>query len=421
MGRESPSKINHSFRALPVKILLVHRYYWPDTPPYAIILKKIGARLASDGHDVDVLSTQPGYKPEVGMAKQDRQEEIDGCSVRRMSLLPSRWKIPGVGMLNMLLFSLGVVLHALKKRDYDVIMIATSPPVLAGWSARIASKICGARLLYHCMDIHPEIGRLSGEFSNKWVFNFLQRQDLKTCQFASRVIVLSEDMKKAILSRNNSEGCQIDVLPNFSLDQSDASVPAIVDEYRKSPGVFRLVFAGNIGRFQGLPQLIDTFSKIGPESPVELVLLGDGKQKAGLIEQVERLGISNVRFIPHQPMEIANAVIQSSDLGVVTLNPEVYRYAYPTKMIAYLSVGCPILSMVELDSELAKFVEDRKIGHAIGPQDSEALTRLIDRLAQNPNQLEDLRENANRVYTDYHGEAEVLDKWSFLINSLKGD
>ena len=185
-----------------MRILLIHRYFWPDTPPYAIILKKIAGRLAKDGHEVDVLSTQPSYKPKTHRPSQPARESLDGYSIWRSRLLPSGWRIPGVGALNMFLFAVTVIKHALLQRNYDAVMISTSPPVLAGLSARIAAWICGAKMLYHCMDIHPEIGRLSGEFKNRRIFELLKSVDLKTCKHAHRTIVLSDDMKNSFLARD---------------------------------------------------------------------------------------------------------------------------------------------------------------------------------------------------------------------------
>ena len=43
-------------------------------------------------------------------------------------------------------------------------MASTAPPVVVGFAAALGARLTGGRFYYHCMDIHPEIGRLSGEF-----------------------------------------------------------------------------------------------------------------------------------------------------------------------------------------------------------------------------------------------------------------
>ena len=42
------------------RVLIVHRYFYPDTPTYARLLKKI-ADYISDKHQVNVLTTCPSY------------------------------------------------------------------------------------------------------------------------------------------------------------------------------------------------------------------------------------------------------------------------------------------------------------------------------------------------------------------------
>ena len=45
-----------------MRVLLVHRYYFPDSPPYASILKDMRGILALQSECVDILASQPSYK-----------------------------------------------------------------------------------------------------------------------------------------------------------------------------------------------------------------------------------------------------------------------------------------------------------------------------------------------------------------------
>lgn len=401
-----------------MKILLIHRYFWPDTPPYAVILKKIAARLSRDGHEVEVLSTQPTYKPSANILKQKNIEIIDGYQIYRLNLIPENRCGSIVKVINMFLFGIRVVQHVLKHRKFDVVMISTSPPVLAGFAARISAKLSGAKLLYHCMDIHPEIGRISGDFSNKYLFHFLQFTDSKTCREAERVIVLSEDMKNAILDRKGNEAIKIETIQNFSLDDKTDTSKELSSEFAKREGVFRLIFAGNIGRFQGLDLLVDVFLELKNHENIELFFLGDGKMKSTLEKKVANAGAENIHFIPHQCMSIANSIIKTADMGVVSLTPNIYRYAYPTKIISYLSVGCPLLVMVEPESSLVSFIDKYQIGVNVTPGDVTMLKSIMTELNTNRINLDKMRENALHAYQEFYDESLVLDKWSSLINSI---
>ena len=133
-----------------MKILLIHRYFWPDTPPYAFILSKIGSYLAAEGHDVDVLSTQPSYKPDVALPEQQKRETFNGMTIFRHKLLSEAKRNPWVKLANIFLFCLLIPLHVIRHGKYDCIMVSTSPPVFGGLATVLAAKMCGARFVYNC-------------------------------------------------------------------------------------------------------------------------------------------------------------------------------------------------------------------------------------------------------------------------------
>ncbi|MCW9026134.1 MAG: hypothetical protein OQJ77_02355, partial [Thiovulaceae bacterium] len=54
-----------------MKILLIHRFYYPDSPPYAKILDDMRSLFLNNGNDVNVLSSVPSYK-KVDYSKTDK-------------------------------------------------------------------------------------------------------------------------------------------------------------------------------------------------------------------------------------------------------------------------------------------------------------------------------------------------------------
>ena len=75
------------------------------------------------------------------------------------------------------------------------------------------------RQVYHCMDLHPEIGRLSGEFANPVAYRILARLDAATMRRATAVVVLSEDMARSVARRDPALADKVVVLNNFALPQ----------------------------------------------------------------------------------------------------------------------------------------------------------------------------------------------------------
>ena len=143
-----------------MSILLIHRFYTPDSPPYASILKDIRELAISNKYRVDVLSSQPSYKTVDQFKKfQWKIQDDDGCIYRLPVFLFLNQKIAKT--LNFFWFPFVVFIFILFGKKYQAITVSTAPPVLLGFFTALACRIRGTSLIYHCMDIHPEIGKIS--------------------------------------------------------------------------------------------------------------------------------------------------------------------------------------------------------------------------------------------------------------------
>ena len=394
-----------------MKVLAIHRFYWPDTPPYASMLRVIVRQWVSDGHEVDVLSSQPSYKAGVKNQKQPAKEVVDGAQVARLNL-PSETGRPLVRILNALRLGVGVFWQAVIRKRYDVVMISTSPPVLGGWFTALVARLTGARFIYHCMDIHPEIGRISGEFRNPGVFSLLSRIDRWTCAQARPVVVLSEDMADTLIARKAEAPPETLVINNFSLPSEDSASDEL--PFPWSDEQFVLLFAGNIGRFQGLDVLFDAMAHLRNRQDIRLVMMGDGTEKERLSRKAEESD-ANVSFVGHQSVEVAKAAMFKASAGFVSLVPELYRYAYPSKTMTYLEQGCPVLVAVETDSCLARDVVRNGAGMAVPSGDVDALVNAISSLADEPESISSMQTNALEFSAKAFATDVVLAKWSSLF------
>ncbi len=404
-----------------LKVLAIHRYYWPDAPPYASMLRAIVARWAADGHTVSVLSSQPSYKRDADIPRQPAEQELDGVAVRRLDLPAEHGRLL-TRLANVVRFSWAIFRHARNHGPYDVIMASTVPPVVVGAAARLAARFTGARFVYHCMDIHPEIGRISGEFRNPLIFSLLRRIDAGNCRAAARVVVLSKDMEVAIGKRSGVYDANIEVINNFNLPSFSGEQPAgLPAALEKGEGQFRLLFAGNIGRFQGLEAVVDAMFELGSRLNIELVFLGEGRAVSDLKARSGKFLGGRIRFFPHQSVDVARQVIRTADLCLVTLAQGIYQYAFPSKTMTYLGEGRPLLVCVESCSELAAFVRAENVGIAVDPGSPQALAAAIAELVDDPLRYREMEEQAARAGKQYFDQSTVLDRWSGFMRELAAE
>ena len=90
-------------------------------------------------------------------------------------------------------------------------------PVLGGFFASIAALITKSRFYYFCMDLYPEVGKISGDFSNPILFKLLEKIDNWNCKNAKSIIVHSSDMKRTLEKRNTNKKLKIEIINNITV------------------------------------------------------------------------------------------------------------------------------------------------------------------------------------------------------------
>ena len=399
-------------------ILIVHRYYWPDTPAYARMLHIQAQHYVEQGHKVTVFSTQPCYNGNYPETPSPSYENVAGVEIFRTPLLRESKKTKIRRALNVLLFCLSLMVHCLRRfRKYDLMTVASFPPVVMGLTARVLGFLTGTKYLYHCQDLYPETVIASGMMKTSSRLASITRSiELRNCKKAAAVVVLSEDMKQTVLRRSSALD-NVQIINNFIIDEFDPAVP-IAAELQKVDGKFRILFAGNLGRFQNLDALMEAAHQLSGNEEIHFWFVGEGAMKEELIEQAGALLGKTVFFHPFMPLKEVMVVISQTQLSIVSLNPGVIDCAYPSKTMSYLEAGSRLLVLVEPDSELANFVTENSIGTVCEDPSAgsfvSAVTREYERWKQG--QGEDV--SPREVGRSSFGQRAILSKWAGLLDSI---
>ena len=395
-------------------IVLIHRYFSPDTPPYASILRDVAEHLGGCGFRVTVLTCQPSYNRAVVGRAPAREQLAPHVSVVRWPVLDDRKSTLRKSM-NLLWFCLRLVGHVPRLGRVDVIMAASTPPIavagVAGWLARRR----GAAFVYHKQDIYPEVVTKPGQPRGA-MLRLMRWIDARTDRSAARVVVLSGDMADTTQRRGVSTD-RIVVINNFDpwqLDQpdlTDASPDPAVDE-------LDVVFAGNLGRFQNLESVFEAMVELR-DDPVRFHFFGDGVLRPTLTQLVSSAELCRVETYGYRaPQDVARFLVERADVGIVSLEQGVIRAAYPSKTMSYLRHGTPILALVESDSELAATVNRSRIGCTVEPGDVPGLVKVLRELAYDRSALEGSRARARQLYVDSFDRIRRLDDWRALFSEV---
>ena len=131
-----------------------------------------------------------------------------------------------------------------------------------------------------------------------------------------------------------------------------------------------LQYAGNVGRVQGLFDVIECLWK-SRNDLLHLCIWGTGAALPELRDYVTSRHIQNVSFHGTYSRSQQSEVLSSCDLAVISLSENMYGMGVPSKSYNIMAAGKPILFIGDPHSEIGLTVAEQRIGYVI-PNDRDA-------------------------------------------------
>ncbi len=389
------------------KIILVTELFYPDRCTTAHILTKIASKL-SEFHDVTVICGSPGYD-----GTQISTQEID---------LPARLKIIRVGGKNtdknniikrtLKFITLSIALtntlgHEYKKGD-EVFIVTNPAPLMVMVSALKRVKHFPLTILIH--DVFPENTIPAGLFksSSNLLYKTIRSVFNRAYSTADRLIVLGRDMKDVMHTKLSQHKHQ----PEISIIENWADNPSGF-KTNPSTGKIDILYAGNIGRVQGLTEFIDTFISVNnPDTTFSL------RGTGAILSKIQK-NYPSVRYGGPYNKDNQFEILANCDIALVTLAKGMYGLGVPSKTYNILAAGKPILCIGDLRSEIALLVKEHNIGWCFAPEDSEGLKSFLKQLSIDTRpELQLKGAIAKSLAGNIYSEDNILQKYVTLYSKI---
>ena len=118
---------------------------------------------------------------------------------------------------------------------------------------------------------------------------------------------------------------------------------------------------------------------------INIVLLGDGKEKPALEKLAQNMEIPTLQFLPPVAKNKMPDALAAADACIAILKPiPLYGTVYPNKVFDYMAAGKPVL--LAIDGVIREVIEEAGAGIAISPGDPAALADGIRYLADHPDE-----------------------------------
>jgi colanic acid biosynthesis glycosyl transferase WcaI len=224
---------------------------------------------------------------------------------------------------------------------------------------------------------------------------------------ATRVVVLGDDMRNRILSKDVDPSRVVVVRDGAEITPAGGAAPPLGSEVvRAIRGDFRFVLlhAGNLGFYGAWDTLLSGAASLAAES-VGLVFVGDGAQRQRL--ETAAAGIPNVRFLPFFPANQISSVLAAADAHIITVKRGLEGVVVPSKMYGILAAGKPIVAVAPRECDVVSIGEAKGFSISAEPDDPAGFAQLVRQLSQNPAKLEEMSKAALAAAPDYERSGEL--------------
>lgn len=293
------------------------------------------------------------------------------------------------------------------------VLLVTNPALMLLFVSVIAKlKSLRVHLLVH--DVYPNNLLSAGVLHSKssmfykilnYVFKFAY-------QSATHLIVLGRDMREVISMKTNRP---ISIVENWAqLDLvhpiNEAKLDHILPESFHSNLVF--MFAGNFGRVQAIPLIIDFIDKLTLDN-VSFVFAGKGYYTDAL-KQLESRNSNVLVLGPYRRKDQA-LILNSCDVALISLSKGMFGLGVPSKTYNILAAGKPILYIGEEDSEVDFLVKQNDLGWTLNDYSFLAFQGVIEKIIKEKGKLSRYSRRTRLFAEEYYSEEAILQKFRNVL------
>jgi colanic acid biosynthesis glycosyl transferase WcaI len=394
-----------------MRILILGLNFYPELTGIGKYTGELTTFLRQSGHELRMVTTppyypywqvQPGYK-----AWQYRGETWQGVEIVRCPLWVPRAPSGLKRLLHLFSFALSsfpILLGQLRWKPDMILCIA--PAFFCAPFALLTARLSGAKTWLHIQDFELDaathLGMLPADhFLTRWA---ARAESWLLARF-ERVSTISERMLARLLQKGVNPKVAI-LFPNWVDIHEIYPIPTFQDSLRETLGIPAthtiILYSGNMGKKQGLESLIVAARQLQMHRNLNFILCGDGAARVEL--EMAAQDLSNVQFLPLQPPEKLNLLLNSADIHILPQRADAADLVMPSKLLGMLASGKAVIATANPGTELANVVS--QVGVVVAPGDQPAICQAILDLAASP-QL--------RLHLGEKGRDYVCKNWSHQI------
>ncbi len=411
-----------------MKILLYTPYFWPESFGIAPMTTGLADYLSERGWEVKVVTAVPSmpaweifdaYKGKAVVREKRGGYEI----IRSWVYVPERPKTGLMKAWRRVLSdsSMGLNLFpfALGTGRPDVIVTVT-PPLQAAAAAVVLKRIWGCPVVSWLQDIVPDAAISVGMMQEGTAVRLGRKLESFVYRNVDTIAIIAEGFAGNLRAKGVPEQ-KLYRLPNWA-DLKQFNTPSRRDEFRARLGVkpddFVLIRAGSLSAKQVLENAVRAMKLLEGHTDIHFFFLGDGIRKANLMQEIERLKVPRVSFLPTAGGADYVDTLRAADLLVLNQSKELVDALIPSKLLTYMPSERPVIAAVNSRSEAARFVERSGCGVVVEAEDPEKFAAAVLDMRKRPEELRKMGAAGNEHVREHFAKDELLETFEKYLREL---
>jgi len=392
-----------------LKILIYSINFAPELTGIGKYTGEMVEWLAQAGHEVRVI-TAPPYYPQwritEGYANFWGRALSGNLTVYRCPLWVPQRPSALKRLLHLASFALSsfpVLLWQAHWRPDAVIVI--EPPLMCAPGAWLLARLSRAKAWLHVQDFEVDAAFELGMLPLQRLRNTILNIEQWLMRGFDHISTISPNMLKRLRDKGVDPEKAV-LFPNWvdttEIFPQDGPSP-LRAELGISPHKTVVLYSGNMGEKQGLETVLQAAGMLAGDTEIQFVLCGEGAAKGRLQQQYP--GLPNVVWLPLQPAQRLNDLLNMADLHLLPQRADVADLVMPSKLTGMLASGRSVIAGAHPATQVAEVA--RQCGIAVAPENATELAYAIQQLSRDAAMRSSLGAKA-RAYALQHLERDAI-------------
>jgi len=376
-----------------MKILYFYQYFTSPKGSWGTRVYEFARRWVKAGDSVTVI-TSVYDKSDLKPTQLISQFDVEGIDVRVINVKLSNKHGFAMRVFTFLAYAVIASWYALVL-PADVV-ISSSGPITVAIPGMVAHYIRKRPWVFEVRDLWSEGAIELGIITNPILIKIVRFFEQTCYAAATKIVALSPGMANWITETYNYQN--IEVIPNASDRQLFGTTPPNITLPPFTENKKLILYTGTMGQINNCWQIIkmgEYLQEIG-ENNLEIVLIGDGKEKAELEAYTQKKDIKNIHFLGILPKEEIVIWLQKAYCALIVFRDiPCLNTVSPNKMFDAFAAGVPIIQTTQ--GWIKELLLKEDCGLTVMPDDPQAMANAVLKLVNDEQLRNTQAANAKRI------------------------